>query len=195
MQKFANLTMALLFSAGVSVIANPHAAESETVSNLVSSAADTQKSKGLQFAQRSSGACQKVLARNGLYVRIAPTINSRVAGAIQFGRNVTVESSESTQQWARISAPLAGYVWADWLGPCESAAYAPPPNCRRVVARSGAAIRQSPGTGSAILGEVASGRRVTIENRGVNGWVPISVPLKGYISSSTLANCVPPFAY
>ncbi len=39
------------------------------------------------------------------------------------------------------------------------------------------------------LGALANRQRVTIVNRGENGWVPISEPVNGYISGADLKYC------
>lgn len=178
-------TVALLVGTNWGAIApSPAAATTQVIPGRTGSAIDP-----LHLAQ-AGNTCQKVLARSGLYVREQPTVTGRALGAIQYGRNVTVQPGGSTRLWTRISAPLSGYVWANWLGPCDAAAYAPPANCRLVVSGTGAVIRQTPSTEGMIVGQVARGRRVTIENRGANGWVPISAPLEGYISSADLTDCL-----
>jgi uncharacterized protein YgiM (DUF1202 family) len=143
-----------------------------------------------EFQLAQSGSCRQVVAESGLYVREGPTIFSEAIGILNYGRNVTVQPG-GTERWVRISAPLAGYVYAGWLGACQSAVSIPSESCRLVIANKGAPIRNLPSTEGIMLGKVASGRRVTIENRGANGWVPISAPLEGYISSAYLTGCRP----
>lgn len=152
-----------------------------------------QKQSGFQLAQ-TAGSCYQVIARNGLYVRRGPTVYSEAIGIINYGRNVTVEPGR-TRYWIPISAPLQGYVYANWLAPCGAASL-PPNNCRRVVARTSAPVRQEPSINGEIIGLVARGRRVTIEeNLGANDWVAVSVPLRGYIASEYLAYCRPSIGY
>lgn len=156
-------------------------------SNYSAALAETPRSESGYHLAQGADSCRQVIARNGLYVRQAPTVYSRAIGVIQYGRNVTIQPG-GDQYWVPISAPLPGYVWANWLTPCDSA-YQSPQNCRLVRASERVPIREAPSAESTILGTVAGGRRVTIENRGANGWVPISVPLEGYISSAYLSYC------
>lgn len=63
------------------------------------------------------------------------------------------------------------------------------PSCRRVVNRNGLDVRLQPTTSSTAVGMVNYGRNVSIESRGINGWVPISVPLQGYVNANSLGAC------
>jgi hypothetical protein len=40
-----------------------------------------------------------------------------------------------------------------------------------------------------VIGTVAGGQAVEIENRGTDGWVPISAPMVGYVASDYLGLC------
>jgi len=63
-------------------------------------------------------------------------------------------------------------------------------NCRQVTNRIAALnIRQSPGLSGDVVGVVPGGRTVNIDNRGTDGWVPISEPMAGYVSSRYLIMC------
>jgi len=139
-----------------------------------------------QLAQVSAS-CRQVSARSGVYVRREPTVYSTALGIVATGRYVTVENS-STKNWVPISAPLKGYVFADYLTSCQSSP-PPPSNCRQVAASGGLYVRQAPSINSAVVGKVVNGRYVTIQNPGANGWVPISVPLRGYVSADYLTYC------
>ena len=147
-----------------------------------------------QLAQASNN-CRQVAARNGLYVREEPTVYSRALGIIPQGRNVTVVENPGADvvvgnpgvEWMPISAPLQGYVYAGFLSSCQSSP--PPKNCREVSRRGGLYVRQEPLSNSNVVGVVPNGRNVTIENRGANGWVPISAPLQGYVSATYLTYC------
>ncbi|WP_071884109.1 SH3 domain-containing protein [Allocoleopsis franciscana] len=55
-----------------------------------------------------------------------------------------------------------------------------------MAVRNGVYVRQSPSINSAVVGVVPNNRNVTIENKGANGWVPISDPLQGYVSAAYL---------
>jgi uncharacterized protein YgiM (DUF1202 family) len=74
-------------------------------------------------------------------------------------------------------------------------------NCRLVIARNGLNVRRQPTANSEAIGIIDSarnmtiqslgekGRRVTIESVGTDGWVPITVPLRGYVQTENLAYC------
>jgi uncharacterized protein YgiM (DUF1202 family) len=63
-------------------------------------------------------------------------------------------------------------------------------NCRRVMARNGLFVLQKPTVESQVVGLLDYGTNVTIRDRGKNGWVPISSPVKGYIlHTNFLASC------
>lgn len=139
-----------------------------------------------QLAQVSDS-CRQVSARSGVYVRLEPTVYSTALGIIASGRYVTIENG-GTKNWVPISAPLKGYVFTDYLTSCQSPP-PPPSNCRQISARSGVYVRREPSINSAVLGVVGNGRYVTIQNPGASGWVPISVPLQGYVSADYLTYC------
>ena len=147
-----------------------------------------------QLAQASDN-CRQVVVRNGVYVRRGPTVGSFRVGIIPYGRYVTVVENPGADvvvgnpgaEWMPISAPLQGYVFAAYLAPCQESP--PPKNCRAVSARGGLYVQQEPSSNSNVIGVVPNGRNVTIENRGANGWVPISAPLQGYVSATYLTYC------
>lgn len=141
---------------------------------------------GTQIAQRSYS-CHQVIAKRGMYVREKPTVYSNAVGIVAYGRNVEVAGG-ITNNWVPISAPLKGYAYADWIGRCQAAS-PPPSNCRRVVSERGIPARQEPSSDSKVLGYISSGRRVILTGRGANGWVPISVPFRGYVPSDQLVYC------
>ncbi|MDZ4870939.1 MAG: hypothetical protein CLLPBCKN_000327 [Chroococcidiopsis cubana SAG 39.79] len=141
---------------------------------------------GTQIAQQSYS-CHQVIAQRGLYVREKPTVYSNAVGIVAYGRNVEVAGG-ITNNWVPISAPLKGYVYADWIGRCQAKA-PPPSSCRRVVANRGISARQEPSSDSKVVGYISSGRRVILTGRGANGWVPISIPFKGYVPSAQLVYC------
>jgi uncharacterized protein YgiM (DUF1202 family) len=141
---------------------------------------------GTRIAQRPYS-CNQVIAQRGLYVREKPTVYSEAVGIIAYGRNVEVAGG-ITNNWVPISAPLKGYVYADWIGNCQAKS-PPPSSCRRVVANRGIPARQEPSSDSKVVGYISSGRRVILTGRGANGWVPISIPFKGYVPSAQLVYC------
>ncbi len=137
---------------------------------------------------QAADSCRQVSARTSLNVRQQPTVNSAVVGSINSGRNVTIQN-QGANGWVQISAPVEGYVSANFLAPCDLA-NVPPTSCRRVVAQRGTNVWQAPSTDTQSLGLVASGRRVIIDNLGENGWVPITVPLQGFVQAENLGYCV-----
>ncbi|AFZ17995.1 SH3 domain-containing protein [Allocoleopsis franciscana] len=153
------------------------------------------QNKGVYQIAQDSDKCHEVVARNGLYVREAPTVYSRALGILPYGQNVTVVESQGTNtvggnpgaKWMPISAPMQGYVYAGYLSSCQESPA--PTKCRAVSKRGGLYVRQEPSINSAGVGAVPNGRNVTLENLGANGWVPISAPLQGYVSAANLTYC------
>ncbi|MBW3585239.1 MAG: SH3 domain-containing protein [Cyanobacteria bacterium 0813] len=62
-------------------------------------------------------------------------------------------------------------------------------NCRQVMARNGLNVRRQPTANSEAIGIINSGRNVTIQSLGENGWVPITAPVKGYVYGGFLGAC------
>ena len=63
-----------------------------------------------------------------------------------------------------------------------------PSLCRR-VATNGSPLNVRSTPGGRMIGKLRNRTRVTIVNRGANGWVPISAPIEGYVSSRYLTYC------
>lgn len=193
-QKFA--TIPTLFLSSLMAFVFPSTAARTATTQEIQTPKITffQNESVYQLAQGSDN-CRSVAARNGLYVREDPTVYSRAIGVIPYGRNVTIVESRGVNtvggnpgaKWMPISAPMQGYVYAGYLSSCQESP--PPKNCREVSARGGVYVRQDPSINSDVVGVVPNGRNVTIENRGANGWVPISVPLQGYVSAAYLTYC------
>lgn len=136
-----------------------------------------------------SPSCRRVVSRSGLEVRQQPTMRSQAVGMVNYRSNVAIQN-RGMNGWVPISAPLEGYVNARAIGACNLPISVPPTNCRSVVTPGGVSIRQTPSTQGKPVGFVGARRRVTVENLGANGWVPIIVPLKGYVQSANLAYCL-----
>lgn len=191
-----SLTIPTLLLPALTAFAPPSTAASTATTQEIQPPKTTffQNQGGYQLTQTSNN-CLQVAARNGLYVREEPTVYSRALGIIPYGRNVTVTENPGINtlggnpgvRWMPISAPLQGYVYAGFLSSCQSSP--PPKNCREVSRNGGLYVRQEPSNNSNVVGVVPNGRNVTIENRGANGWVPISVPLQGYVSAANLTYC------
>jgi uncharacterized protein YgiM (DUF1202 family) len=187
----------LLMSALTAILPPSTAASTGTLQEIQTSTLGKTsfQNEGVYQLAQTSNNCLEVGARNGVYVREEPTIYSRALGILPQGRNVTVVNNPGSNvvvgnpgaEWMPISAPLQGYVFARFLTSCQSSP--PPQNCREVSAKGGLAVRRESSINSAVVGVVANGRNLTIENRGVNGWVPISAPLQGYVSASYLTYC------
>jgi uncharacterized protein YgiM (DUF1202 family) len=76
-----------------------------------------------------------------------------------------------------------------------------PDSCRQVIARNGLNVRRQPTANSEAIGIIDSarnvtiqslgenGRRVRIESLGTDGWVPITVLVRGYVQTENLAYC------
>jgi uncharacterized protein YgiM (DUF1202 family) len=188
--KSATLTTSILLSAAVfytpafAVSPNQFQSNQFSVNSTLS-----QTENNYLLAQATDTSCRQVIARSGLYVRTEPTVNSTALGIIQSGRNVTIANTGGNNGWVPITAPMEGYVYGGFLGLCDTATAPPPSNCRRVVATGGAPVRQQPTLEASRLGAIRYGRRVTIDNFGANGWVPITVPIRGYIQSDYLGYC------
>jgi uncharacterized protein YgiM (DUF1202 family) len=175
-QKYTTLTNSILLTATV-LVAPSFAADTN----------QTQIQREYLLAQASDN-CRQVIARNGLNVRRQPTANSEAVGIIESARNVTIQNL-GENGWVPITAPIQGYVYGGFLGSCEAATAPPPTNCRQVAAVRGINVYQAPSTDGESLGVVANGRRVTIESLGTDGWVPVTVPLRGYVQAENLAYC------
>ncbi|MEW5859911.1 MAG: SH3 domain-containing protein [Cyanobacteriota bacterium] len=185
----------LLLSALTAVAPPSTAASTATTQEIRTPKITSFQNEGVYQLAQGSDNCREVAARSGLYVREQPTVYSRALGIIPYGRNVTVVENPGRNivvgnpgvKWMPISAPMQGYVYAGFLSSCQESP--PPNNCREVSARGSVYVRQDPSINSDIVGVVPNGRNVTIENRGANGWVPISVPLQGYVSAAYLRYC------
>ena len=175
-QKYTRLTSSILLTATVLV--------------APSFAADRNKTQiqGESLLAQVPDSCRQVIAKNGLNVRRQPTANSEAVGIIDSARNVTIQNL-GENGWVPITAPIQGYVYGGFLGACEVATPPPPTNCRQVAAVRGINVYQAPSTDGESVGVVAKGRRVTIESLGTDGWVPVTVPLRGYVQAENLAYC------
>ncbi|MBE9124375.1 SH3 domain-containing protein [Tychonema sp. LEGE 07199] len=180
-KKYTSLTSSLLLSATV-LVAPAFASETNQTQNV-----KLQNTSQYLLAQIPNS-CRQVIASSGLNVRQEANSNSQAVGIIGSGRTVTIQSL-GENGWVPITAPLKGYVYGGFLGECETANSPPPTDCRLVAAVRGINVHQTPSSEGETAGFIANGRRVTIESLGSDGWVPITVPLKGYVQSENLAYC------
>lgn len=145
------------------------------------------KPQPLLVAQ-TSGSCRRVIAPNGAAIHRSPAVDSPVLGIVGSQRNLIIENPGGSG-WVPITAPLSGYVLANHLGLCQQASAPPPNTCRRVVTNQRLAVRQSPSSTGREISYIPPGRRVIIVNSGINGWVPITTPVQGYVSAQGLGYC------
>ncbi len=61
--------------------------------------------------------------------------------------------------------------------------------CREIDAYGGLNVRQNPSIGSDVTATLPDGQAVIIENRGANGWVPITEPVQGFVAAEYLNYC------
>lgn len=62
-------------------------------------------------------------------------------------------------------------------------------NCRQVRIRNGLYVFDKPSIKGSVVGFLDYGQNVTIRNRGKNGFVPISFPVRGYVFAEFLNLC------
>ncbi|MBD2773708.1 SH3 domain-containing protein [Iningainema tapete] len=93
----------------------------------------------------------------------------------------------NTDQLQEIESSALETTWQKNQGEYQLAKYSS--SCRRVMARNGLYVWRKPNNGSFVT-RLDYGQQVTIRNRGKNGWVPISAPVRGYIfNTNYLASC------
>jgi hypothetical protein len=64
--------------------------------------------------------------------------------------------------------------------------------CRQVSSTvSGLNVRQAPSLSAPVVGVVAGGNEVALQDLGEGGWAPVTAPYEGYVSTSYLTNCAP----
>jgi uncharacterized protein YgiM (DUF1202 family) len=144
-----------------------------------------------QLAQASVN-CRRVdTSSSNLNVRSSP--GGGIIGSLRDRTLVTIENTGS-HGWVPISSPQQGYVFGAYLTSCEqpvppSETATPLDNCREVAVRGTTRVREEPSIKSPIKGVLTYLQRVTIVNRGENGWVPISGPVSGYMYAADLRYC------
>lgn len=62
-------------------------------------------------------------------------------------------------------------------------------NCRQVRTMNGLYVLNQPSITGSVVGFLDYGQDVTIRNRGKNGFVPISSPIRGYVLAEFLNSC------
>lgn len=179
----------LAATATFSVMLTGFAADS--IANTYTGQVALQRPGEYQLAQASAN-CRRVgTDGDNLNVRSSP--NGATIGSLRNHTLVIIENT-GTNGWVQISSPQSGYISAAYLKLCgqpvpPSQTVSASDNCRKVFVDGVLRVRQAPSTSSPILGVLESGQRVTIQNRGKDGWVPISSPINGYIPSIVLSSC------
>jgi Bacterial SH3 domain len=104
----------VLTSVATASAVNPidNSGQSQYQINLQSSSSDPES----QFAQDINN-CYQVVAEYGMYVREEPTVYSEAIAVLSYGQDVEIVPG-GTEYWSRITEPIQGYVWSDWLTPC-----------------------------------------------------------------------------
>ncbi|HAJ62099.1 MAG TPA: ligand-binding protein SH3 [Cyanobacteria bacterium UBA8543] len=144
-----------------------------------------------ELAQASDN-CRRVDTRT-TYLNVRSSPSGAIIGSLPDKTLVTIENT-GNNGWVPISSPQQGYVFGAYLTSCEqpvppSETATPLDNCREVAVRGTTRVREEPSINSPIKGVLTYLQRVAIVNRGENGWVPISGPIPGYISSAALKYC------
>ncbi|AFY81112.1 SH3 domain-containing protein [Oscillatoria acuminata] len=62
-------------------------------------------------------------------------------------------------------------------------------SCRAISADAGLNVRSQPEVGSEVITTLPDTTQVQIQNRGEDGWVPISEPTPGYVAAENLMMC------
>lgn len=189
----ASLSLAVMARPVLSIASNPAIASSNQSSTP--GQLSSQNKSEYQLAQAQAN-CRRVLTR-GSDLNVRSTPNGTIVGELKNGTIVTLDSTPSNG-WVTISSPTKGYVFDTYLTSCDTPVSTPGTSqttmmdgntCRQILSREGVSIRKEASTESVILGSLANGQKVTIINRGANGWVPISAPVNGFVSSSVLIYC------
>ncbi|HIK28584.1 MAG: SH3 domain-containing protein [Oscillatoriaceae bacterium SKW80] len=142
----------------------------------------------------AQGMCRRVKTAGApLNVRSSP--NGAIIGTVANGTEVTVEKNVNNA-WVMISSPQKGMVFTAYLVPCSektatgtTATATSTENCRRILSSEAVSVKKEPSATSESVGTLVNQQRVTIVNRGANGWVPISEPVNGYIPANKLILC------
>lgn len=137
--------------------------------------------------------CRRVKVGSNLNIRATP--NGTILDNIPEGTVVTIDGTVS-DGWVKITSPITGVVFAQYLTTCEQpiSANTPKPvdsNCRVVSASSdGLLVRQAPNDNSGLMGRLLNNQRVMLGNTSTSdGWVSISSPINGFVPAAKLKVC------
>lgn len=190
-QKFLAVTASLTLAAIANV---PFRTAASTALPVTPEQTSFQKEAEYKLAQTPAN-CRRVLTRGSdLNVRSSP--NGTITGSLNNGAMVTVEGT-SNNGWMMISAPQKGMVFDTYLTSCDTSvssttttqAMTSGESCRQILSSENVSIRKEPSMESTVLGTLSNRQTVTLINRGINGWVPISAPVNGFIPASVLIYC------
>lgn len=115
-----------------------------------------------------------------LNVRGGPDKSNAVVGTVSEGTVVTAVAEQ--EGWRRISAPVSGWVSAQYLRPVLTALL--------TVTADELNVRSGPGKTNEAVGTVSKGTVVTaVAEQG--GWMQITAPVSGWVSAKYLQPAVP----
>ena len=136
--------------------------------------------------------CRRVKVGTNLNIRATP--NGTILDNIPEGTVVTIDGTVANG-WVKITSPINGVVFSQYLTTCEQPISANPPkpvdtNCRVVSASEAVLVRQAPNDNSALMGRLVNNQRVSLGNTSTSdGWVAISAPINGFVPAARLKVC------
>jgi SH3-like domain-containing protein len=133
-------------------------------------------------APAASGTLFTVTAAT-LNVRGGPDRSNAAVGTVSEGTVVTAVAEQNG--WRQITAPVAGWVSAQYLQPV--------PTARFTVTADSLNVRSGPDRTNEAVGTVSQGTVVTAVAE-QNGWKQITAPLNGWVSAKYLQPAVPAHA-
>ncbi|MGC9525662.1 MAG: SH3 domain-containing protein [Limnospira sp.] len=151
--------------------------------------------------------CRQIITPD---VTIRQEPGGEAIGTLEQNQEVYI-ANEGNRGWVPIESPVSGYVSATNLGYCDGAtpgdeqsrqplppsasnpgefvSTVPEGDCRETNT-SGVTIFDEPG--GEIVGTLEADQAVYIANEGRNGWVPVEVPVNGYVNADYLTYCSGP---
>ncbi|HEX6370566.1 MAG TPA: SH3 domain-containing protein [Longimicrobium sp.] len=136
-----------------------------------------------QPAQPAAGATRFTVTAETLNVRSGPDRSNAAVGTVSKGTVVTGAAEQNG--WRQISAPVSGWVSAQYLQPVPTAQF--------TVTAESLNVRSGPDKSNAAVGMVSKGTVVTAVGE-QNGWKQITSPVSGWVSAQYLQAAVPAHA-
>lgn len=134
----------------------------------------------LDPATPSAVGAQFTVTASSLNVRSGPGKTSEVVGTVSEGTVVTAVAEQ--EGWRQITAPVSGWVSAQYLQPVPTAQF--------TVTADSLNVRSGPGKTNEAIGTVSTGTVVTaVAQQG--GWMQITSPVSGWVSAQYLQPAVP----